>query len=114
MSEQMDSMEPMVITLTDEEGNEQDFELADVIEDGESTYLVLALTEDEEKETADDDEEEQEIVIMEVVLDENNEECYEPVTDDALLDRLFEIFNKHMEEGLDELMNLDGAEDGEA
>ena len=51
---------------------------------------------------------------MEVVLDVNNAECNAPVTDDALLDRLFEIFNKHMEEGLDELMNLDGAEDGEA
>ncbi len=113
MSEQMESMEPMVITLTDEEGNEQDFELADVIEDGESTYLVLALAEDDETESEESEEEEQEIVTREAVLDENTDECYEPVTDDELLDRLFEILNKHMEEGLDELMNFDGEADEE-
>ena len=113
MSEQMESMEPMVITLTDEDGNEQDFELADVIEDGDSTYLVLALADDENEES-DEDEEEQEIVIMEVVLDENDEEFYELVTDEALLDRLFEIFNKHMEEGIDDLLDLDGGESSES
>ena len=45
---------------------------------------------------------------------ENDEEFYELVTDEALLDRLFEIFNKHMEEGIDDLLDLDGGESSES
>lgn len=70
------------ITLTDENGNDTDFEYLDCIEYRGTEYLVLLPA----------DEESTEVVILEVQpVDEENEN-YLSVEDEAILDAVYEIF----------------------
>ena len=80
-----------LITLEDEEGNEVEFEFLDIVEHEGSEYIVLI----ENNENAD------EVVILKVnVIDEETEE-YVSIEDDALLDTVFEKFNKKYEGEID-------------
>lgn len=70
------------ITLTDENGNDTDFEYLDCIEYRGTEYLVLLPA----------NEESTEVVILEVQpVDEENEN-YLSVEDEAILDAVYEIF----------------------
>ena len=74
--------EVSILTLTDENGNEVNFEYLDSVEYNGVEYLVLAPEGDEEGET----------VILEVQpVDEENEN-YIGVEDEAVLDAVFGIF----------------------
>jgi len=76
--------EVSILTLTDENGNEVNFEYLDSIEYNGVEYLVLAPEGDEEGET----------VILEVQpVDEENEN-YIGVEDEAVLDAVFGIFKE--------------------
>ena len=76
--------EVSILTLTDENGNEVNFEYLDSIEYQGVEYLVLAPEGDEEGET----------VILEVQpVDEENEN-YIGVEDEAVLDAVFGIFKE--------------------
>ena len=76
--------EVSILTLTDENGNEVNFEYLDSIEYNGVEYLVLAPEGDEEGET----------VILEVQpVDEENEN-YMGVEDEAVLDAVFGIFKE--------------------
>ena len=76
--------EGALITLTDDNGNEVDFELLDVIEYKGDEYIVLI----ENDENAD------EVVILQIrSLDEDTEE-YVSIDDEELLNTLFELFKK--------------------
>ena len=76
--------EVSILTLTDENGNEVNFEYLDSIEYNGVEYLVLAPEGDEEGET----------VILEVQpVDEENEN-YIGVEDEAVLDAVFAIFKE--------------------
>jgi uncharacterized protein YrzB (UPF0473 family) len=76
--------EVSILTLTDENGNEVNFEYLDSIEYQGVEYLVLAPEGDEEGET----------VILEVQpVDEENEN-YIGVEDEAVLDAVFAIFKE--------------------
>ena len=71
-----------ILTLTDENGNETEFEYLDVIEYNAREYLVLLPTEE------DNDE----IVILEIEpVDEENEN-YLTVEDETVLQAVYEIF----------------------
>ena len=76
--------EVSILTLTDENGNEVNFEYLDSIEYQGVEYLVLAPEGDEEGET----------VILEVQpVDEENEN-YIGVEDEAVLEAVFGIFKE--------------------
>ena len=76
--------ETSIITLTDESGNDQDFEYLDCIEYEGKEYLVLMPA----------DELATEIVILEVEpVDEENEN-YLSVQDEVLLNKVYDIFKE--------------------
>ena len=76
-----------IISLTDDEGNEVEFELLDIIEYENEEYIVLI----ENNEDAD------EAVILKInSLDEENEE-YVSIDDEALLQKIFDIFKERYE-----------------
>ena len=74
--------ESSVLTLTDENGVDMDFEYLDCIEYEGKEYLVLMPAEEESNE----------IVILEIEpVDEENEN-YLAVEDEAILNAVYEIF----------------------
>jgi len=76
--------EVSILSLTDENGNEQNFEYLDVIEYEGKEYLFLQPVEDEEDG----------IVILEIEpVDEENEN-YLAIEDMELLEKLYEMFKE--------------------
>ena len=83
--------EVSILTLTDENGADVEFEYLDCIEYEGKEYLILLPV----------DEEETEIVILEVEpVDEENEN-YLAVTDEAVLDAVYAIFKEKFQDVLD-------------
>ena len=82
-----------LITLTDEDGNEFEFEVMDEIDykDGHY-YALLPLFDDSENEISQDDT----YMIFEAVEDENGDPQLAEIEDDDLLDELAEIFEAKM------------------
>lgn len=80
--------ETSILTLTDENGQEVDFEYMDCIEYQGKEYLVLMPA----------DEESSEIVILEVEpVDEENEN-YLSVNDEATLEAVYAIFKEKFQD----------------
>ena len=80
--------EVSILTLTDENGEETDFEYLDAVEYLGKEYLVLMPPESTE------------IVILEVQpVDEENEN-YFSVQDEAIMDAVFEIFKERYQDVL--------------
>ena len=80
--------EASVITLTDENGVDMEFEYMDCIEYEGKEYLALLPT----------DEESNEIVLLEIEpVDEENEN-YISVEDQATLDAVYEIFKERFKD----------------
>ena len=76
--------EVSILTLTDENGADVEFEYLDCIEYQDKEYLILMPVEDEANE----------IVILEVEpVDEENEN-YLAVSDEAVLDAVYAIFKE--------------------
>ena len=83
--------EVSILTLTDENGADVEFEYLDCIEYEGKEYLILLPVEGEEAE----------IVILEVEpVDEENEN-YLAVTDEAVLDAVYTIFKEKFQDVLD-------------
>ena len=73
-----------ILSLTDENGNEQNFEYLDVIEYEGKEYLFLLPADDESAE----------VVILEIEpVDEENEN-YLAIDDMELLEKLYEMFKE--------------------
>ena len=82
--------EENIITLTDENGNETEFEYLDVIEYQGKEYLILMPAEDDNGE----------IIILEIEpVDEENEN-YLAVEDEAVLVAVYEIFKERYKDVL--------------
>ncbi len=76
--------EGALLTLTDDEGSEVEFELLDVVEYEGEEYIVLI----------ENDEEADEVVILKInALDEENEE-YVSIDDEETLQNVFELFKR--------------------
>ena len=76
--------EAAILTLTDENGNDQNFEYLDVIEYNGKEYLILMPA----------DEEETHIVILEIEpVDEENEN-YLSIEDENLLNTVYGLFKE--------------------
>lgn len=90
MSEDINNVEneelDNIITLNDEEGNEVEFEFLDLIEYEGEEYVVLLPV--EETEDAG------EVVILQVEDIDTEEESYTSVEDEAILNKVFEIFKE--------------------
>lgn len=79
--------EGALITLTDDEGNEVEFEFLDVIEYDGDEYIVLI----------ENDEDADEVVILKInALDEETEE-YVSIGDEEILQTVFDMFKKKYE-----------------
>lgn len=79
--------EGALITLTDDEGNEVEFEFLDVIEYDGDEYIVLI----------ENDEDADEVVILKInALDEETEE-YVSIDDEEILQNVFDMFKKKYE-----------------
>lgn len=79
--------EGALITLTDDEGNEVEFEFLDVVEYDNDEYIVLI----------ENDEDADEVVILKInALDEETEE-YVSIDDDEILETVFDMFKKRYE-----------------
>ena len=76
-----------IYTLTDEDGNENQFELIGQKEIDGATYLALAPI---------DDGDEEEYVILKVEIDENGEEILATINDDDEFDRVADVFDDEL------------------
>ncbi|MBQ1507098.1 MAG: DUF1292 domain-containing protein [Ruminococcus sp.] len=79
--------EGALITLTDEEGNEVEFEFLDVVEYEGEEYIVLI----------ENDEDADEVVILKINTIDDETEEYVSIEDDELLENVFELFKKKYE-----------------
>lgn len=89
----MDNFAADLLTLTDEDGIEMEFQILDTIETDEGTFLALLPVEE-----ADDEDENGAYYILKEEIDENGESMLAEIEDEALLDRLAEIFQAHFDE----------------
>ncbi len=89
-----------IYTLTDEDGNENQFELIGSREIDGSTYLALVPI---------DDNEDEEYVILKVETDEDGEETLVTINDDDEFDRIADIFDDELSADVD----YDGEPDDE-
>ncbi len=90
-----------LIELTDEDGVSSMFEYLTTIELEGKQYIVLMPQDQAE----DEDSEEAEVVLLEIQQDENGEDVYVTIEDDAVADKVFEEFLRIAEE-----MDEDGEE----
>ena len=84
-------------TLTDEEGNEIEFELIGVTEYKDNTYYAMIPVEDEGKE----DNAFCEYVILRVDTDENGEATLNTLEDDEEFDDVADLFDDMFSEEID-------------
>ena len=84
--EEMDfELEDGILTFTDEEGNDVEFEILDALTVDEKQYLVVMQ--------ADEDSENAGVVILEI-NEEDGEEVYDTVIDDEVAEKVFQEFKK--------------------
>ncbi len=89
---------PEIFTLTDEEGNEQEFELMDIMEENGTVYYALVpYTEDPDAMI----EEDTELVVLKVG-EENGEEFLATIDNDEEYERIGQIFIERISAMLEE------------
>ena len=84
-----------IVTLTDADGTDKDFEFLDLIDLDDKEYVVLLPVESE------DEDADGEVIILEVhPLDEENEE-YLSIEDADVLDKVFAEFKERFKDEFD-------------
>ena len=96
---QDDSEEVDIYTLTDDEGNESEFELLGRHDEDGQSYVALAPIEEDDDEEEDD--EEGSFIILKVVVGEDGEEVFETIEDDDEFDRIADIFEDELMQDID-------------
>jgi uncharacterized protein YrzB (UPF0473 family) len=85
-AQELSETEVVFVTLTDDEGNEEEFQLIQTVELDGHKYGVLVSAEADVDETkngaAEDDEDEDDILILRMA-EEEGEEYFEEIEDDA-------------------------------
>lgn len=89
--------ETNIVTLLDGDGNPHDFEHLDTFELNGETYVLFVPA------ASEDDDEVEEVIIFSVDEDENGEDVFLLVEDEAELDMVFEEFKKRVD---DEAINF--------
>ena len=83
-----------IIELTDEDGETSQFEYLTTVDHEGKLYVVLMLLDEE----AEQDDDEGEVIILEIQKDENGEDIYVSVEDDAVSDAVFQKFLEIVDE----------------
>ncbi|MCD7883065.1 MAG: DUF1292 domain-containing protein [Lachnospiraceae bacterium] len=86
----LDDLEELdnIISLTDEDGNEVQFEFLDLLEYEGKQYVILLPLEDEDEDGA-------EVVILQIGEDNpDGTESYESVDDPKVLEAVYEVFKE--------------------
>lgn len=91
----MSEMESNIIELLDENGQTVEFEHLCTFEHEGTTYIALLPA-------GEDDAEEGEVVLLAIAEDENGDECYVTLEDEAEAEAAFTKFLQLMEEMEDE------------
>lgn len=78
-----EEFEAEIFTLTDEDGNESQFELIGTTEVDGCTYMAMAPVEENAEE----------YVILKVVQDENGDDMLETIDDDDEFEKIADIFD---------------------
>ena len=86
---------PEIIELTDDDGNVTRFEYMTTIDYEGELYVALMLADEEETE---DEEGEGNVVILKIEKDENDEDIYVSIEDEALADAVFQKFLEMVDE----------------
>ena len=84
-----------LITLTDEDGLEREFEMIDALEMEGSDYVALVPTYDSPEAYVMA---EAEWIILKMVTDENGEEMLITIEDEAEFDRAADLFEERLED----------------
>lgn len=87
-----------LITLTDEEGKEQQFEILDIIEQDDRTFFALYPV----FESAEEELESDGVYYIFETIEEDGEELLVEVEDEELSQSLAEIFEDHFENMYDD------------
>ena len=95
--EQEDNFEPDLISLTDDDGKEYQFEILDQIEYNDEHYLALMPKYDDPKEMLDSD---GELVVLKVIV-EGDEELFEEIEDDEEYEDVAGIFIERLQDLFD-------------
>ncbi|MBQ5575618.1 MAG: DUF1292 domain-containing protein [Bacteroidales bacterium] len=98
MAEELDNNEIQILTLTDEDGNDRDFEVVDTLDyEGETYYALQEYFENVADLDNRDENDDIEILILKRVV-EGDEESFDTITDDDLFDKLTAMFDARMDE----------------
>lgn len=97
-----------IVVLTDEEGEDHEFELIDILEIEEREYAVLAPLDGEDEE---DELDEDEAIILRVETDEDGERVFSDIEDDEEWKTVAEAWESSLEDA--ELEEDEGEEDDE-
>ncbi|OEF96308.1 DUF1292 domain-containing protein [Desulfuribacillus alkaliarsenatis] len=89
--------EESTVVLTDEEGNEHEFELLTILEVEEVNYAVL-LPLIQPEATDVDEEIEEEAIILRIAQDEDGNDILQEIEDDAEWDRVAAEYDKLVDE----------------
>ncbi len=95
MAEEMD-FGPDIISLSDEDGNEQEFEVLDDLDLDGSSYIALVPVLSDEELLEDSGE----LVVLKV-CEENGEEYFEPIQDEAEFNKVSAIFMERLSDEFD-------------
>lgn len=87
----METYEPEIVVLQDNEGNEVEFELLDVVEYEGDEYIVLI----------ENDEEAQDVMILKIESVDDETEDYVGIDDEELLTNVFEKFKEKYKDEFD-------------
>lgn len=101
MNENLDpqDLERDLMTLTDDEGVEHEFEVIDTLDLDDERYMALIPVFDAPEDSLDDS---GELVILKVVVDEAAKEEYlEPIEDDAEFTKVADMFMERLEDYFD-------------
>lgn len=85
---------PDLIVLSDEEGNEHEFEIIDSLEMDDTTYYALIPTV-----SADEIEDDSNLVILKAESEEGSEEeFFSPIDNEEEFERVLKLFTERLEE----------------
>lgn len=90
----MEEYNPEIFTLTDEEGNEQEFELVDILEEDGNIYYGLVPYLDNPEAMIEED---TELVVLKVG-EENGEEFLATIDNDEEYERIGKLFIERISE----------------
>ena len=90
-----DEYTPDLISLTDEEGNEYNFEVLDAIETDTARYVALLPMYDDPKKQLDDS---GELVILRVNEEGTEDTFYEEIDDDQEYDAIADMFIQRLQD----------------